>query len=66
MLHFVTSYMKQNQSRKQSLENVQNGLEIILNRIGMEIAQLVFIIIMISIIIIIIYSFIYLFIHLLI
>ena len=30
MLHFVTSYMKQNVSRKQSLETAQNGLEIIL------------------------------------
>ena len=30
MLHFVTSYMKQNKSRKQTLESVQYGLEIIL------------------------------------
>ena len=30
MLHFVTSYMKQNKSRKQTLESAQNGLEIIL------------------------------------
>ena len=29
MLHFVTSYMKQNKSRKQTLESAQNGLEII-------------------------------------
>ena len=29
MLHFVTSYMKQNKSRKQALESAQNGLEII-------------------------------------
>ena len=28
MLHFVTSYMKQNKSRKQTLESVQCGLEI--------------------------------------
>ena len=28
MLHFVTSYMKQNKSRKQTLENAQYGLEI--------------------------------------
>ena len=31
MLHFVTSYMKQNKSHKQTLESVQNGLEIIFN-----------------------------------
>ena len=29
MLHFVTSYMKLNKSRKQTLESTQNGLEII-------------------------------------
>ena len=29
MLHFVTSYMKQNKRRKQTLESAQNGLEII-------------------------------------
>ena len=29
MLHFVTSYMKQNKSRKQTLESAQYGLEII-------------------------------------
>ena len=29
MRHFVTSYMKQNKSRKQTLESAQNGLEII-------------------------------------
>ena len=29
MLDFVTSYMKQNKSHKQTLESVQNGLEII-------------------------------------
>ena len=28
MLHFVTSYMKQNKSRKQTLESAQSGLEI--------------------------------------
>ena len=28
MLHFVTSYMKQNKSRKQTLESTQYGLEI--------------------------------------
>ena len=28
MLHFVTSYMKQNRSRKQTLESAQYGLEI--------------------------------------
>ena len=31
MLHFVTSYMKQNKSRKQTLESAQYGLEIIFN-----------------------------------
>ena len=30
MLHFVTSYMKQNKSRNQTLESAQNGLETIL------------------------------------
>ena len=29
VLHFVTSYMKQNKSRKQTLETVQYRLEII-------------------------------------
>ena len=29
MLHFVTSYMKQNKSHKQTLESVQYGLEVI-------------------------------------
>ena len=29
MLHFVMSYMKQNKSRKQTLESAQYGLEII-------------------------------------
>ena len=29
MLHFVTSYMKQNKSRKPTLKGAQNGLEII-------------------------------------
>ena len=29
MLHFVTSYMKQNKSRKQTLENAQYGLEML-------------------------------------
>ena len=28
MLHFVTSYMKQNKIRKQTLESAQYGLEI--------------------------------------
>ena len=28
MLHFVTSYMNQNKSRKQTLEGAQYGLEI--------------------------------------
>ena len=28
MLHFVTSYMKQNKIRKQTLESAQSGLEI--------------------------------------
>ena len=28
MLHFVTSYMKQNKSSKQTLESAQYGLEI--------------------------------------
>jgi len=32
MLHFVTSYMNQYKNRKQTLESVQYGLEIILNR----------------------------------
>ena len=31
MLHFVTSYMKQNKSRKQTLESAQSGLEISFN-----------------------------------
>ena len=31
MLHFVTSYMRQNKSRKQTLESAQNGLEIVFN-----------------------------------
>ena len=31
MLHFVTFYMKQNKSRKQTLESAQYGLEIIFN-----------------------------------
>ena len=31
MLHFVTSYMKQNESRKQTLESAQYGLEISFN-----------------------------------
>ena len=29
MVHFVTSYMKQTKSRKQTLESVQNGPEIV-------------------------------------
>ena len=28
MLHFVTSYMRQNKNRKQTLESAQYGLEI--------------------------------------
>ena len=31
ILHFVTSYMKQNKSRKETLESAQNGLEISFN-----------------------------------
>ena len=31
MLHFVTSYMKQNKSREQTLESAQYGLEISFN-----------------------------------
>ena len=31
MLHFLTSYMKQNRSRKQTLESAQYGLEISFN-----------------------------------
>ena len=31
MLHFVTSYMKQNKSLKQTLESAQYGLEISFN-----------------------------------
>ena len=31
MLHFVTSYMKQNKSRKQTLESAQYGLEVSFN-----------------------------------
>ena len=31
MLHFVTFYMKQNKSRKQTLESAQYGLEISFN-----------------------------------
>ena len=31
MLHFVTSYMEQNKSRKQTLESAQSGLEISFN-----------------------------------
>ena len=31
MLHFVTSYMKQNKSHKQTLESAQYGLEISFN-----------------------------------
>ena len=31
MLHFVTSYMKQNKSRKQTLESTQYELEISFN-----------------------------------
>ena len=31
MLHFVTSYMKKNKSRKQTLESKQYGLEISFN-----------------------------------
>ena len=31
MLHFVASYMKQNKSRKQTLESAQYGLKIIFN-----------------------------------
>ena len=31
MLHYVTSYMKQNKSRKRTLKSAQNGLEVIFN-----------------------------------
>ena len=31
MLHFVTSYMKENKIRKQTLESAQYGLEISFN-----------------------------------
>ena len=31
MLHFVMSYMKQNKSRKQTLQSAQSGLEISFN-----------------------------------
>ena len=34
---FVTSYMKQNKSRKQTLESAQNGLEIIFKQACLEI-----------------------------
>ena len=33
MLHFVTSYMKQNKSCKQTLESAQYGLEISFNNV---------------------------------
>ena len=33
MLHFVTSYMKQNKSRKQTLESAQYRLEISFNNV---------------------------------
>ena len=36
MLHFVTSYMKQNKSRKQTLESAQYGLEISFNANRLE------------------------------
>ena len=36
MLHFVTSYMKQNKSRKQTLESAQYGLEISLKALVNE------------------------------
>ena len=35
MLHLVTSYMKQKQSRKQTLESAQNGLKIIFKSRGL-------------------------------
>ena len=34
MLHFVTSYMKENKSGKQTLESAQNGLEVILKELS--------------------------------
>ena len=36
MLHFVTPYMKQNKSRKQTLESAQYGLEISFNFVGSQ------------------------------
>ena len=36
MLHIVTSYMKQNKSRKQTLESAQYGLEISFNRVAVN------------------------------
>ena len=36
MLHFVMSYMKQNKSRKQTLEIAQYGLEISFNHSSLE------------------------------
>ena len=37
MLHFVTSYMKQNKNRKQTLESAQYGLEISFKFISPEV-----------------------------
>ena len=37
MLHFVTSYMKENKSRKQTLESAQYGLEISFNSLWVQI-----------------------------
>ena len=37
MLHFVTSYMKQNKSRKQTLESAQSGLEISFKHVDIDI-----------------------------
>ena len=42
MLHFVTSYMKQNRSRKQTLESAQNGLEIIFKLFNMHTNTIVY------------------------
>ena len=41
MLHFVKSCMKQNKSRKQTLESAQNGLEIIFTFFNFKIIPLV-------------------------
>ena len=40
MLHFVTSHMKQNKSRKQTLESAQYGLEISFKRCRLRISRI--------------------------